>query len=52
MSECQFCKKVFSSTAYLKDHQKRTKKCLKIQEENGQSLNKKIYDTRKLTTYN
>ena len=38
MSECQFCKKVFSSTAYLKDHQKRTKKCLKIQQETNDNI--------------
>jgi hypothetical protein len=33
MEKCQFCCKMFGDTKMLKQHQKKTKYCLKIQEE-------------------
>ena len=40
MEQCQFCCNMFGDTKMLKQHQKKTKYCLKIQEE----LNKKKYE--------
>ena len=33
MEQCQFCNNMFGNTQMLKQHQKKTKYCLKIQEE-------------------
>ena len=32
MEQCQFCSNMFGNTKMLKQHQKKTKYCLKIQE--------------------
>jgi hypothetical protein len=32
MIECQFCNNIFGDTKMLRQHQKKTKYCLKIQE--------------------
>ena len=32
MQQCQFCNNIFGNTQMLKQHQKKTKFCLKIQE--------------------
>jgi len=43
MEQCQFCYNMFGDTKMLKQHQKKTKYCLKIQEE----LNKQKYEEEK-----
>ena len=46
MEQCQFCYNMFGDTKMLKQHQKKTKYCLKIQEE----LNKQKYEEEKKKT--
>jgi hypothetical protein len=41
--ECEFCKKIYSSTSSLLYHQRTTKKCVQLQEEKGVSY-KQFYE--------
>ncbi len=45
MAQCQFCNNMFGDTKMLKQHQKKTKYCLKIQEDQA----KKVETTNELT---
>jgi len=47
MEQCQFCNNMFGNTQMLKQHQKKTKYCLKIQEAQAQA--KKVETTSELT---
>ena len=44
MEQCQFCNNMFGDTKMLKQHQKKTKYCLKIQE--AQAEAKKVETTK------
>lgn len=52
--ECIHCHKLFSTRFTLKTHQKTTKSCIDIQEKNGVTVDKKLFDcsfcTKSLTT--
>jgi len=49
MEQCQFCNNMFGDTKMLKQHQKKTKYCLKIQEEQAKAKAKKVETTSELT---
>jgi hypothetical protein len=45
--ECNFCNNIFGNTQMLRQHQKNTKYCLKIQEEIQQALDKALEEAKK-----
>jgi hypothetical protein len=44
--ECKFCNNIFGDTKMLRQHQKKTKYCLKIQEERQQALAKELEEAK------
>ena len=48
MKQCQFCNNIFGDTKMLKQHQKKTKYCLKIQEEKQQAEAKEKKEAEEL----